>query len=504
MNKKLFITLLLFLLTPGYIYSASSLNLDVDYQLRGFLYPNLDYNTKTSTDAVAYYTQRLRVTLLGKFIPQIEICTKLQAIGVVGMEDSSRDKPSQYQGFNWQKEYPYPNTNFLPFVENAYAKILRVADLPADLTIGRQQIEYPSGFAISDVKYASGFLVSDNDAGMNAIKLVVDYPYKLHTEVFIAKLKENFYPSKDYDINIIAMKYPIKGHEFEFGYILQENFTETIYSQGTSTGITNSILKQFYSVRISKSGKWGYYCGQYIFQKGNISLIDGPNIKLDGRAIILEGRLFGEQKRLGKVSGFGIISASTGKKSLGLLPAGGSFWSTDETFSPDLTRRFDGLKRHGMGEYFSLSPFDTLWDIPKLQTLTPEGVKPAAYSGFGTFGFGLDFSPWYGWSFGASGFYFSASEAHYLLTQPGKYAVTYAGGASFSLDMLAGILIGKDLKEASMYSLGAELNLFARYSYSKYIDFKLSYSRYTPPTVPSVWPQKETSDFYLFEMNTRF
>lgn len=93
-----------------------SLNLDTEYRIRGLNYPNLDFDISISTDARAYYTQRLRISILGKFEPGIEICAKIQSLGIVGSSSTLTD-------FLWQKSLPYPKTDFYPFIENVYFKI---------------------------------------------------------------------------------------------------------------------------------------------------------------------------------------------------------------------------------------------------------------------------------------------------------------------------------------------------------------------------------------------
>ncbi len=230
MNKKnpnfysLFFFLSLLITLHSSLFCASLLNLETEYQLRGLAYPNLDYDTSTSTDSRAYYTQRLRLTIKGNFSPGVEICTKLQSIGTVA-------STTTWQTFDWQKQYPYPNTNFVPFIENAYVKIIEPKGYPFSITIGRQPLEY-----------GTGLIISDNGAGLNALKLTIDYPKipfgineNLRTEIFTAKIAENFFNSRDLDIQGIVFNLPIKGKNYEFSYIEQNDFTGTIYSQGPKT-----------------------------------------------------------------------------------------------------------------------------------------------------------------------------------------------------------------------------------------------------------------------------
>ncbi len=491
MNKKnpnfysLFFFLSLLITLHSSLFCASLLNLETEYQLRGLAYPNLDYDTSTSTDSRAYYTQRLRLTIKGNFSPGVEICTKLQSIGTVA-------STTTWQTFDWQKQYPYPNTNFVPFIENAYVKIIEPKGYPFSITIGRQPLEY-----------GTGLIISDNGAGLNALKLTIDYPKipfgineNLRTEIFTAKIAENFFNSRDLDIQGIVFNLPIKGKNYEFSYIEQNDFTGTIYSQGPKTTSTEKIIKQFYDFRLHNSGKWGFYSAEYVLQKGEIITDDDTKIKLDGKAIVLQGRLIGEKTKLGKATGYGILAGTTGTEEVGTVPETG-WYKTDHAFTPDFTKRFDGLNRYGWGKFFSASTFDSMWDVPK--TDVGGGNKVNAYSGFGTFGFGLDFSPWFGWTFGAAGYYYSAATAYIAIP---KRAGAAATSGSNSPDVLLNILLGKGISER--YSLGAELDLFVKYSFSKYVDFTLSYARYTPSAVDIVWPKRETCEQFLFETNCRF
>jgi hypothetical protein len=484
MKHRTLTTLLLCALaaaTPGAAFCAApSLSLDTEYRLQGLSYPNLDYDISTSTDARAYYVQRLRLTLKGSFIPDTEIITRIQAIGVV----SSSATPADY---DWQRAYPYPNTNFAPFVENAYINVKNLAGNPAELTIGRQPLE------IGD-----GMIVSDNGSGMNAIRLGVTYPLKLHTDLFTAKIKERYTDSSDNDINGAILTYPFRKFNLEFGYFGQNDSSGTKYRQGTKIGGTKSINKQFYDFRLFDSGAWGTYSVEYAFQKGKINPESGNGVDLNARGFIAKARLINERSRLGKVSGFGMLAATTGNKKVGITPPAGEWNPTDEEFNPDFTKKYDGLMRTGWGNFFSATVLDSFFDVPTDKSGKDEIPN---FSGFGTFGLGMDFSPWFGWTFGFAGFYYNAGTSY------NKGAPVISGGFASSgsgIETLSALIIADDISSAKRYNLGAELDMFAAYEYSKYLEFKIGYSRYTPPSFAGVWPKINNNEQFLFEMTCRF
>jgi len=456
--------------------SATSLSIENEYDLTGISYPNLDFDTSTSTDSIAFYTQRLRVSISGKFSPELEVFTKFQMLGVVGSSNP-------WQQFNWQKNYPYPNMNFQPFIENAYMKAYGFEDLPIELTIGKQPLEY-----------GAGLIISDNDAGINALKLVVNYPFELRTEIFTAKLKENFFQSSDLDLQGVVAIYPLNDKKLEIGFFEERDFTGTPYVQGLTSKLTNKINKIYYDLRYSKQGKTGHYFVELAYQKGTIDLQDGTNMILDGKAFSAQVFMTNEKSRIGKVTAFGNFSASSGDQN----PTGTSAGNIDESFNPSFSRRYNGLKKKGWGEYFSSSFSDCLWDVPRdAATGIPN------YSGLGVIGYGLDFSPWFGWTFGIAQYGYSASESINTNAPKLSGGSISIGGSGASIESLGGILVSGDLTK-KIYNLGGELNLTMSYTYSKYLLFKFGFLRYTPPVFAEIWPRSETTEAFTFETNFKF
>ncbi|MBU0951891.1 MAG: hypothetical protein KKH91_03555 [Elusimicrobia bacterium] len=487
--------------------NASSLNLDTDYKLTGVSYPNLDFDTSTSTDSRAYYTQRLRITLSGKFSPDIEIVARLQAIGVVGstipyqQNASTTNTTVYFQQFDWQKKYPYPNINFNPFIENAYIKAANFSGLPLELTIGRQPIEY-----------GNGLIISDNNAGMNALRFAFDYPAKLHSEFFTAKIAENFTQAKDFDLQGLIFKYPLKNSDLELGYFEEKDMSGTPYVQGRKSEATSNISKTFYDFIVSKKGNWGFYSFEYAMQKGNIMLLNnqsdsnGNLVELDGKAFVAQGRLINDKTRLGKVQAYALLSGSTGDSDSSSTGSGNKTntalesFDKDESFTPDFSRKYNGLRKSGWGEYFAGSLNDSLWDVPR-SLVNDSSYGAPYYSGLGAFCIGLDFSPMYGWTFGVAQYAYSASE---IYNPSGVSSMGQGGGTGGAgLEYLSGVFLTGDINSRK-YSLGGELDLSATYVYSKYLEFKFGFSRFTPPNNVFVWPKTLTTEMFIFETTCRF
>jgi hypothetical protein len=104
---------------------------------------------------------------------------------------------------------------------------------------------------------------------------------------------------------------------------------------------------------------------------------------------------------------------------------------------------------------FAATPYDAFFTLPSVD-----------YSGLDTLNLGANFSPIYGWTLGVDYFLYAASKGP-------KGAPTASG-----FERLFG----------AEFTLGVELDLFVKYVYSKYIETRFSYSRYTPPKFEALWP----------------
>src|SRR3989339_1070130 len=136
----LFLGATVFLCSP---LGAASLRIDTDYRLRGVSFPNLDFDAATSTDVIHYYSQQLKIAVIGKPADNIEIGAKITSLGVIGST-------------NPIFAVPYQKTDFNPYLENAYLKIVNFSGIPLDIIIGRQSMTF-----------GDGLIVTDNGTGFN-------------------------------------------------------------------------------------------------------------------------------------------------------------------------------------------------------------------------------------------------------------------------------------------------------------------------------------------------
>lgn len=438
---------------------ASSLNIETEYRNRFLSYTNLDFDTSTSTDAISYSTQKLRICLNGIFdtgLPtfgeQIEICARLQALEIIG---SSLTVPS----FNWQNNLPYPRKDFIPFIEHSYVRISNLTRFPMNLIIGRQPLDY-----------GSGVIISDNGIGYDALRLKFQYPKRYDFDILLnAKIKKGFSGGGDSDLSCLMISGPWKESNFKVGYFKEADQSGTIYSQGTNQTGTNIINRSFYDFILGKKVESKYYYSvELAFQQGEIVQQNGNTISLSGGSYRSFCGGVTSKRPNGATINYRLnICIASGDDDIN------SINDADESFSPSFGKKFDGLELGGYGTMLGLSPTTSLIDR-----------NTQFYSGLGVINFGASYSPVYGFEYGFDAFMFSASEAG-------------AAGGIFTGNFEKNILGAK-------YNLGNELNGYLKYSLSKYVDFKFSYARYTPPSFTSVWPKSQTCDMYFIETNCKF
>ncbi|MCB4790473.1 MAG: hypothetical protein LHV68_01145 [Elusimicrobia bacterium] len=438
--KKLYLALLSVILFPVFLH-ADKLDIDTNYRIRGISYQNNRFDNSIN-DSISYYSQRMQLSIKGNFSTNIEIGTKITALGVAG---------STKTVFSVLKTtFPYQNANFVPFIENVYFKVKDLADMPVELTIGKQSLEF-----------GDGLVLSDNGLGYFAFRITARYekPWPLKLDVFTAKVTDNLRPTSDRDLYGGVGSITLKKNLLELGYFQDVDHSGSFYNQNR----TSSIIKNFISLRLGRQERFMNYQLEYVKQAGQVSEINGTNITFDGFGYVARGELIGERTKLGKVAAHALLAINSGNSDVS--------GNTDGLFSPDLTKRYDGLERVGYGKLFAASPFDAFFEIP------------SSYSGIDTLGVGSELSPWYGWTFGVNYFLYSASQ--------GPNGAPVASG----FERIFG----------AEFTLGIELDLSAQYVFSKYLATQFSYSRYTPPAIQGYyWSKRDPATFYNLEMLAKF
>lgn len=441
-----FVTMFLAFAVSAPSLKASTLIVETDMGLSGISYSNLDYDSKTSTDAVSFYAQRLCLGVGGKFAGGVEIMARIQSLSVVGSTVNAL--PSEIARF---RRHPYPDISGRPFVENLYFKVKDFSEYPASITVGRQPFDMGDG------------LLSDNSAGLNALRLSVNYPERLTGDIFTAKVSEGFYADTDFDVYGIDLIYRLEKDKINILYVSEQDSSGAIYERGDSAG-TSRIIKNFIKGGIRREDEYGEYRATYARESGEVALLDGRSVGLDGYAWELSGTLRAKDTKVGAVSAGLFMTMFSGDDDT--LSIG----SSDSEFRPSLARRYDGLEPAGHGRLFGASYNEAAIELP------------AGYSGINTIGILFDFSPFFRWSFGVNYFLFSSSE-HPL--KPQKEASGFER------------LLG------AKYSLGAEMDIYMKYDLSKNVSAGFGYYRYTPPQ-EIFWEKKDPLSKYALDFRARF
>jgi hypothetical protein len=427
--------------------SATTLIVETEMDLNGISYSNLDYNNITSTDAVSFYSQRLRLGVGGKFASGVEIMARIQSLDVVG--STSAAMPTSLVRF---RTHPYPNISGVPFVEHLYFKLTEFDGYPAVVTVGRQPFDAGDG------------LLSDNSAGLDAFKLRVNYPEKLTADIFTAKISEGFYADSDFDVYGLDLSYALNKDNIILTYISEQDSTGTLYERGIPAP-TSRIVRNFLKMGVHRRDEFGEYMATYARGSGEIQLADNAgSVGLDSYAWELSGTLRSKYTKLGEVSAGLFVSMFSGEDDT--LSIGG----TDSEFRPSMARRYDGLEPYGHGRLFGAAYNSAAIELPE------------GYSGINTIGIHFDFSPFFRWTFGVDYFLFSSSE-HPL--RP----LSEASG----FERLLG----------AKYSLGAEMDLNVKLDISKNISAAFGYFRYTPPK-EVFWEYKDPLSKYALDFSARF
>lgn len=461
MTKKLALILAVLLCAAASRLRADSLSVETEYRLRGINYSNLDYDKTTSSDSLHYYSQRLRIGIAGKFAPDIEIGSRLTAVGISG---------STVNYFN----APYPRTDFTPYVENAYVKIKKLADSDVDLTVGKVTLAY-----------GDGLILGDNGIGYNTIKIDGSFntPIPLlhfgigkrfysglawiptRFETFLSKVSEAINQDKDSDLMGGVLTFDVNRNLFEIGYFDSRDYSGTLYRRGSNYYATHSISKNFLDFRIGKKDRQGSYQFELAREAGSVVKDDGTSVNIEAMGWVAEGKLIGDKTKLGKVEARALLGVFSGDQNPGSTGS-----DTDGLFSPDYTKKWDGLERAGYGNLFGAVPQGSFLELP------------ASYSGINTLGIGAAFTPLYAWTFGVDYYLFSASQGP-------KGAPTASG-----FERIFG----------AEFSLGIEMDLSAKILLNKYAEMKLSYDRYTPPSFAIYWPKMDPLDRYALEVTSKF
>ena len=146
--------------------SAANLDISSDYRLRSLSYTNL--NLEAPNYDRSFMTQDARLGVIIKDVwrsssgndERVDLGIAFRAIGVAG-SSTTLQAPFDRIADN------YPDTNFIPFLENAYMRIQNLFGYPWETTIGQQSF-----------KLGSGLLLDDDGAGLAGVSTLISIPWE--------------------------------------------------------------------------------------------------------------------------------------------------------------------------------------------------------------------------------------------------------------------------------------------------------------------------------------
>ncbi|MFH1378753.1 MAG: hypothetical protein ABII23_00620 [bacterium] len=406
---------------------AASLDIETEYRFRGLSYNNPDFN-QFIRDNTAFYENRLRLSIKGSPIENIQIISRIQALGLAG-------GTTNYTLVGGTNTIRYPDTGFQPWVENIYIKLDNVNNMPLTLQIGKQPF-----------LYGSGFIFADDELGFNAIKAIWHFSDQFKLETFTAKINESRFGEDDLDAYGLAAVSKTSHSEWLLGIFSEKDRTgnPVIGSQEIYNIPTAAVDKYFLEYYLKKILQGAYYSINIALQRGDITYTDStmPNQKYQGSNDFKVDKLFDYLEPLGFVFEGGLKSyGNTFTGPIEVHTAWGLGTGDDqgsvienEAFSPSFGHQYDGLERTGFGEFYSATLYDA---YPAL---------PIGYSGIQIINLGGFISPYAQLKIGIDYYIFDAQQAA-------------PGGAK---------------------ELGREFDLTFRYPYSNYISLDASYAMFFP------------------------
>jgi len=349
-----------FLVSVGLGVSAqgelSSLNIGLDYRLRGVAIDNNDTQADTN-DSLNYYSQQARVYMTGWLNENVEASLRVQSLNIWGLEGSTSPVTR------------YPAADGSPWIENVYVNMPNLLNKHLKLVIGRQPITL-----------GDGLLVSDDRLGFNAVRAQVSLPKKMDLDLFTAKISEGLGTTKgDVDLNAAVWALEQGDNRWELGWVREKDGGPNDYRLAKGTEPINSYSKNFYDLRLFGNLKDAYYKLEYIMQSGSAQQQNGETMDITGDAQRIELGAQSDTERFGRfgvktvyASGSGDDPASTNK---------------DEGFRSSFSKQWDGLQRDGMGTHYGATLSDAY--NPSAPFSTQDTGLPLGASGIKTLGLGL-------------------------------------------------------------------------------------------------------------------
>ncbi|MCX7910934.1 MAG: hypothetical protein N2505_05065 [Endomicrobia bacterium] len=321
--------------------------LDTTYDVIYINYNNLDFNNSTSTDTYdkiySYLDSALRIN-----IDNLEFKLGFSSLGEFGTTTSQISTFT----YSWQKNLPYPNINFLPWLNEFYVRYIYNFSHINFLNIDEINISFIVGRHRKEI--IKGMVLGDNGIGFDGVSFNFNLGKYLYIDSFFSRYKSSFgfINNKNFDI-----------YSFLVGSRFYNNFDFGVSNTVEEDKISN-LRKVFYELFIKREVSNYYYIFEYAFQGGKTH--DGKNYT--GSLWFFEASTKGKNRYLGE-SEAGLIW---------LLSSGGD---DVNIFYPTFSKKYYFLEPYGFGEFAKANLNSIFFDLPE------------GYSGIFVLGFNLSINP---------------------------------------------------------------------------------------------------------------
>jgi hypothetical protein len=362
---------------------AAALDVSSEYRMRALQYSNLNLDAATPNNRSLLSQQaRLGVTLKDIPLPEVDggekatmdVAIKLHALGVAG-STTPFQVPFQNIAAN------YPNTQFVPFFENAYVEAHNLAGGRWDLRVGRQSF-----------RLGSGLLLDDDGAGFTGITARAPLPWwGMRAEGFVFQINNQQTGPNNLDAFGFTLELPTDGL-WQLNQLVEKDRTPQVANVTGCTGgcAISKATRSFTSARYQISYGPLVFDGEAAIERG-VATPTGPtplgsHITYSGDAEVVRAKW--KQTFYKDVKGIARASVARGSGD------NASTSGRDEAFFPSHGHRYDGMERVGMGfgEFFSATPYDAFGGK---STSTVSGLQPGS-SGVLAVGLGLTPPAWHG------------------------------------------------------------------------------------------------------------
>lgn len=360
---------LLLLITPAAM--AAKLDLSTHIRMRALSYENLNFSADSPLND-SFYSQNASLGFVLKDLRLEKSKDSTMDVGIVlkgiGIAGSSVVAKAPFDRIASR----YPNSNFTPFIQQAYIKVYRAFDKNITMTFGRQRFEL-----------GSGMVLSDDGLGFTGARVEFTPLWKeIQGEVFVFKPVSSHAGRDTIDVYGVSFGIPLEGL-WEF-YSFWERDWDTSSLPNIPNVPLKSVMRRFSGVRYSINYSFFSFDGEAVFQTGKAVPSDPANaeLKFNGSAFLMKGKWTQPMGQWGTGSARLIIGRGSGDKP--------GTQGTDEAFFPSFGHRYDGIERDGFGSIFGATLYDSL------RTSDTVSGLPGTASGIRVLGLGVTFPPYKG------------------------------------------------------------------------------------------------------------